>query len=201
MKEKYKRSVTNLMNLYTVVIGLALSMSIVKLFGDNASLSAANVPSILLFVAFLATIFPFYHGALQHLDEAYIENDCADGHGALMLDFILLFVHALAFVVLSLLLPNPTDFAWVFAGLLCIDVMWGFFAHFTYAPKSRTKAELKWAIINFVTVLVIVCFIVLGDMSEDAPDANLKISVVLVSVCLLRTMIDYLWCRDFYFSE
>ncbi|MBK9067349.1 MAG: hypothetical protein IPL76_10780 [Gemmatimonadetes bacterium] len=53
----------------------------------------------------MATLFPFYHGALRHLDDAYLENE--NHHikrGALIFDFLLLFLHAMCFVVLALLI-------------------------------------------------------------------------------------------------
>jgi hypothetical protein len=50
--------------------------------------------------------------------------------GALIIDFGLLFLHALAFVVMSLLLSQPGDFIWCLVALLTIDILWGLFAHF-----------------------------------------------------------------------
>src|SRR5207253_2832610 len=129
--KRMENSVKSLVELYTVVIGVALSLAVVSLIDLNKGLDVITLPSTLLFIAFIATLFPFYHGALRHLDDAYIENDDRRiKDGALVLDFVLLFLHAVAFVVLSLLLKKPGQFAWVLAVVLSIDVIWGVFAHF-----------------------------------------------------------------------
>lgn len=117
--KRKENSLRSLTSLYTVVIGVALSSSILKLIDPNQGLSSLTVTSTLLFLAFICTLFPFYHGALRHLDDAYIENDSDHiKDGALILDFLLLFFHGMAFVVLSLMLTKPGDFAVVLLAVL-----------------------------------------------------------------------------------
>ena len=151
MQNKRKEnSVKSLVNLYTVVIGVALTQAVAGLIDPQKGLDSLSLSSTFLFFAFIATLFPFYHGALRHLDDAYVEND--NEHikdGALVVDFALLFFHSLVFVILSQLLKKPGHFAWVLIALISIDVLWGIFAHFASSSTSTLTAESKWTIINF----------------------------------------------------
>lgn len=199
---KMQNSVRSLVNLYTVVIGAALSVAVTGVIDTTKGLEAATSTSICLFIAFVATLFPFFHGALRHLDDAYIENK--NSHirdGALVIDFVLLFIHALAFLVLSLLLKKPNHFAWGLVTIFSIDVIWGGFTHFAASSRNTDTAEFKWTVINFVFVGAIGAYLVkndiyLGDMAEP-----IKLAVPIVFIAILRSVVDYVWCRDFYFPK
>src|SRR4051812_25371800 len=109
--ERRSNAIKSLIELYTVVIGVALSFAVFGLVGSKKGLLGVSAHSVFLFVAFIATLFPFYHGALRHLYDAYLER--SNEHirpAAVFPDFILLFLHALAFVVLALLLDKPSHF-------------------------------------------------------------------------------------------
>ena len=198
-----ENAVRSLVNLYTVVIGVALSLAVVTLMDAQKGLSAVTPTSILLFIAFIATLFPFYHGALRHLDDVYIENDHTNVRdGALMIDFILLFLHALAFVVLSLLLNKPADFAWLLIAVLAIDVVWGVFAHFSAPPGKRgATAAGKWTIINFFFVMLSAVYLVSQGMFLNYAGGTTILAILIALACILRTVVDYLWCRSFYFPH
>jgi hypothetical protein len=203
MENKRKENaVRSLISLYTVIIGVALSSAVFGLIDPSEGLESVTLPTTLLFVAFVATLFPFYHGALRHLDDAYLEND--NPHikdGALVVDFVLLFLHALAFVVLSRLLKSPGHFAWVLIGVLAIDVVWGAFAHFGSSSKGATTAESKWALINFVFVGAALIYLVGNDIYLVPMSEPVKLAVPIVVACLLRTIADYSFCRSFYFPK
>lgn len=194
-------SVRSLVNLYTVVIGVALSLAVLGVVDAERGLESATMPAVLLFIAFVATLFPFFHGALRHLDDAYIENE--NPHirdGALVVDFVLLFVHALVFVVLSLLLKKPGHFAWVLVALLFIDVIWGLFV--TFGPSSpKSGAEGRWTLINVVFVIAGATYLVWADVTLADVTAPSKLAILVAAVCVLRTVVDYVWCRTFYFPK
>lgn len=121
---KLENSIKSLVNLYTVVIGAALSLAIARTINFTTGLTSVSGVSLLLFLCFVITLFPFFHGALRHLDDAFIENVNPNIRtGALIIDFALLFLHALAFVVLSQLLKHPSHFAWFLIAVLAIDVL------------------------------------------------------------------------------
>jgi len=200
--KRMENSVKSLVNLYTVVIGVALSLAVVQLINVNVGLKAITIPLLLLFAAFVATLFPFYHGALRHLDDAYIENDNNNiKDGALVIDFILLFIHGLAFVVLSLLLAKPSEFAWVLLGLLSIDVIWGLFTHFAATTMRTLTAELKWSIINFAFVGFWIWYLVANNFYFGEVQKPILLAIPIVLTCVLRSIADYLWCREFYFPK
>lgn len=196
-----ENSIKSLINLYTVVIGVALSRAVAEVVDSNSGLQSVTLPTILLFIAFVATLIPFVHGAIRHLYDAYLESDSSHiKDGALVFDFILLFVHALAFAVLSLLLKKPSHFAWFLTVLLSIDVVWGIFVSIGASSKSNHGAEKKWAIINFVFVGCSISFLVLKDIGL-VDGENLKIAVPISFACILRSVADYLSCKSFYFPR
>jgi hypothetical protein len=200
--KKQENAVKNLINLYTVVVGVALSLAVRALLDGNEGLESISLAAVMLFIAFLATLMPFYHGALRHLDDAYIEN--ANEHikdGALLVDFLLLFLHAVAFVILALLLKKPAHFVWVLTVILGLDVFWGLFAYFASSSRGELTAEAKWTIINFVFVGASIWYLVAQDIYLASTVEPLKLAFPIVFICLLRTTVDYIWCRKFYFAR
>lgn len=200
--KKLENSVRGLVNLYTVVIGAALSLAVARAIDVNAGLTSIGIVPVLLFVCFVVTLFPFFHGALRHLDDAFIENDSPNiKTGALIIDFALLFLHALAFVVLSQLLQQPSHFAWLLIIVLLIDVIWGIFAHFGSSSSSELSAESKWTTINFIFVAVVATYLIGNDIYLDHKGDTLKLPMLLAIACVLRSTIDYVWCKDLYFPK
>jgi hypothetical protein len=207
--KRMENSVKSLTNLYTVVIGISLTYAISRVVDVNAGLDSITLSPVALFVAFAATLFPFFHGAMRHLYDTYIhasaERETAEPQpksAALIVDFVLLFFHALALILLSLLLKNPGHFAWVLSVVLAIDVAWGVFVNFSSSKKTAgLSAESRWAIINFVFVFVVISFLVTQDIYLGELSTPWKVSVPLCLACLLRTLVDYVWCREFYFPN
>jgi len=199
---KKENSVRSLINLYTVVMGVALSLAITKLIDAQTGFSTVTVSSGLLFVAFIATLFPFYHGALRHLDDAYIEN--SNPHikdGALVVDFLLLLLHGIGFVVLSILITVPNHFAWALVVLLSIDVVWGVFVHFGSSSRDEQIAEWKWTIINFIFVVLSIWYLIANGIYMATMQEPLKLAIPIAIACTVRTLADYLWSKDFYFPR
>jgi hypothetical protein len=189
--------------LYTVVMGVALSLAVRSMIDEKGGLETVTWPIALLFFAFVATLFPFFHGALRHLDDAYVDNkNSGIREGALAVDFVLLFIHALAFVILALLLKKPGQFAWVLVILLSIDVVWGVFVIFGPSGKKGFNAETKWTLINLVFVLVSLVFLVWFGVTplRDGMEP-LRLALPIFASCVIRTVIDYVWCADFYFPK
>jgi len=151
VNKRRENSIRSLSNLYTVVIGVALSLAVVQLVDETNGLLSITITKVLLFVSFIFTLIPFYHGALRHLDDAYLENK--NSHirdGALIIDVMLLILHGMVFVVLSLLLNNPIQFAWSLIVLVAVDVLWGVYAYFGSSTQGENGAEGKWALITDV---------------------------------------------------
>ena len=196
-----ENSVNSLSVLYTVVIGAALSIAVSGVIDPKLGLSSVTLSSTLLFIAFISTLFPFVHGAFRHLNDAYVGKRRVDiVRGALIVDFGLLFLHAMAFVVLALLIGRPGDFAWCLSVLLAIDVVWGLFAHFA-SSGGPLSPEVKWAIINFIFVGLIVTYLVLNDIFLQDLGVPIKVAVPLAFACVVRSIADYVLCREFYFAK
>ena len=175
-------AIKSLIELYTVVIGVALSFAVYGVVGSNRGLLGVSVHSVCLFGAFIATLFPFYNGALRHLYDAYLEGSNAHIRPAAVFpDFALLFLHALAFVVLALLLDKPGQFLWVLNGILAIDVVWAGFAYFGASSKGTASAEGRWAVINVVFVVIALFYLILNDIFlEDVANASKLAALVLI---------------------
>lgn len=200
--KKLENSVKSLVNLYTVVIGAALSIAVAGAIDINKGLESLTTSSMVLFVAFVATLFPFFHGALRHLDDAYIEND--NEHikpGALIIDFSLLFLHALAFLVLSQLLKKPADFAWLLIGVLAIDVVWGVFTFFGSSSNTKLSPEIRWTIINFFFIGGVAFYLIENDIYLGWQEDPGKLAVLITIACVVRSGVDYVWCSDVYFPK
>lgn len=200
--KKMENSIRSLVTLYLVVIGAALSVAVTGVINPTDGLAAATPTSVCLFVAFLATLFPFVHGAVRHLDDAYLENATDQvKDGVLVFDFVLLFFHALAFLVLSMLLKKPNHFAWGLAAILAIDVVWGLFTHYGASSVRVGSAESKWTTINFVSLALLIIYLVLNDVNLGQVSDPIKLAVPVMFVAILRTIADYVWCRSFYFPK
>src|SRR6266478_5281319 len=98
-----ENSVKQLSELYNIVTGVALALAITKLIDPHAVSVPVKGDLIYAFVAFLITIIPFHQGAGRILYATYVENGGSTQvkHGALALDFLILFVEACLFVALA----------------------------------------------------------------------------------------------------
>jgi len=205
MKEAQANSVRNLEHLYTTVVALALSLAIYNLIDVTRRPIPLKVELVPFFLALLITLIPFYHGALRHLDITYVEKGGKNVRkGALLIDFLALFIESCLFVVLSALLPRPISFAWVLVALLAFDTAWGVMAHLGFSKEEKPKPELTWALINFVSVIVIsIYLIVLGFVPSIEIEyvSNLKLSAGIVGFSLSRTVVDYILCWDTYYPS
>lgn len=199
---KMENSIRSLVTLYTVVIGAALTVAVTGVIDTTSGLLAATPTSICLFLAYIATLFPFVHGAIRHLDDAYLENPNGQiKDGALVVDFVLLFFHALAFLALALLMKKPNHFAWGLIAVLSIDVVWGFFVHFAASSRQANGTEFKWAVINVITVAVGVSYLVINDIFLADMNDPIKLAIPVFFVAIIRSIADYGFCHDFYFPH
>lgn len=192
-------SVRNLQTLYTIIVGLALESAIVKLF--DASLPGVPVRWSLLpiLLAFLVTLIPFFHGAQRHLDATYVEED-GEGlrRGALLADFVMLFLESALLFGLAALVARPRAFAWTLIVLLSVDIVWGVMARFVFSRTRPTTAPFAWARLNLVTIaLAIVGLLVADRFAPAARDQWLPYAILGMS--FVRTAVDYRIAWGFYF--
>ena len=203
MKEAQSNSVKHLEHLYSIVVGIGLSLAIYNLIdisSDNITFKFEFLP---FFIAFLITLIPFYHGALRHLDITYIENGGKNVRtGALFIDFLALFIESCLLLALAVLLPKPIFFAWGLVALLAFDTLWAFIAHLGFTQDIKPKAELRWAIINLVTVIILSIYLTICNFVPTITYvSNPKLSAGIIGFSLLRTVVDYIFCWRIYYPS
>jgi len=200
MGDARENSVSQLAELYNVVIGIALSIAIY----NAIDIKASGMPIHLNFVSNVASviilIIPFYHGAVRHLFATYVEGGSTRiKNGALLADFVLLFLEGCVFVMIASLVSVTTKMAWAIVVLLLLDTTWGFLAWLAFTGAQAQYAEKKWAIINIFTAVGIIVVLIFADsvfrMNETAAQLG------LAAIISLRTVTDYWQCWDFYFPE
>ncbi len=203
MSEAQANSVRNLENLYSVIVGLGLSLAIFNLIDTTRGAVPIKLELVPFFLAFLVTLIPFYHGALRHLDITYVEKGGKQVRtGALLADFSILFIESCFLLALAVLLPTPQFFAWGLATLLSIDTIWGFAAHIGFSQEVKPKAELRWALINLITTGVLVIYFgAIGIFPPTAGASEPKLAIGILSVSVVRTVIDYALCWNFYYPS
>jgi len=119
-------SVTALSELYTVVIGVALSIAIANSLDASAHPVPLKLMTIINVFTFIVLIIPFYHGAVRHLFATYVEQGGSETikNGALLADFFLLFFEGCLFVLMASVLNDTVAFGWVLVALLMLDSVW-----------------------------------------------------------------------------
>jgi len=201
MSEAQTKSVRDLENLYSIVIGLGLWHAIINLIDTTRETLPIKLESVPFFLAFLVTLIPFYHGSLRHLEMAYVESGGNRVRtGALLGDFIILFIESCLLLAVAILLPKPRFFAWGLAILLGLDAIWGFSVYQVFSGKVKLEAELCWAKINILAFLVLVIYLVTtGIFLRKADGGQPELPIVIPLVSVVRTGFDYLLCWGFYF--
>ena len=199
--EAAQNSVRHLQGLYSMVVALALTIATTEFIDVGAGTIPVNLRLFPIFLSFLVILLPFYHGALRHLDISYIEHGCrAERKGALLGDFVFLFVEGCLFVTLALLIPKSNHFAWALLSLLTLDIIWGLLAHFAFSHEGNIKTQLKWAAINSIAAMVLTIYLILACcLISPTQNASVAFGIGVFGICIIRTIADYALCWDFYY--
>ena len=188
-----ERSVDSIARIYAVVIALAISMSFQTLFKDDNGVIRFELNSILsatpALVAFMFTLVPFWHGMNRHLDRCYLEKSEVVAQGALLIDFSVFFLESGILFATALTLRLGLIPYYCLAFLLALDMIWSLVSHYIHFPKRKSHA-MKWSKINIV-------FIFVGLLVIAFP-FDMK-TIVLTALAVLRSIVDYWLCWDFYF--
>jgi hypothetical protein len=204
LEKARERSVNNLQRLYTVVISLAITVSLKNLFEDVFGCATSPGKGILdfpgycghllRFISFIATVVPFFHGANRYLDETYVTHESEARKFALLIDFVALFLEGLGIFVLAMYAQIDNNFYAVLTGVLLFDIVW---VLSTYITAVGDKPKIKWwAVVNIVTVFTIFIFL----WSSLWPNESVK-SWMLMFICVVRTVLDYILVWPLYYPE
>jgi hypothetical protein len=189
-----QRAVDSLQKIYAVVIALAISQAIQSLLKDpsNGSLFTPkeSLIGLPMFVAFLATLVPFWHGMNRHLDRCYLEKEGRVNQGAMLFDFAIFFLEATILFAAGWMLHSGIRGFVALGALLVVDSVWGFISHQIHFPDQPSHVR-KWAAINGAAIFlaILVGFLPYHQFTP----------YVLMSVALARTIVDYTVCWKFYF--
>jgi hypothetical protein len=194
-----ENSVKQLSELYNVVTGVALSLAITKLIDPSSTDSPVKLGMLLTFFTFVVVIIPFHQGAVRHLFATYVEHGGSTRikEGALAFDFLILFCQACIFVALALLIGNLQQFTNALMILLFVDCIWGVLAKLAFTGAQAQWAEMKWALINFVTLSLMFALSKFGPPLLGGWGDEMQELVFLLS--LIRTVVDYSTSWSFYY--
>jgi hypothetical protein len=199
--EARKNSVEQLARLYSVVIGIALTLAMRSSLTPDASWPLVRLDCALNLASFFILVIPFYHGAMRHLYATYVEGGGSTRvkNGALFVDFILLFLEGCAFVVMSSVISDVSKFAWMVVFVLVLDSVWGVLASLAFTGAQAQNSERIWALINLVASVALICMLLL--VPSRFVSNLIQGQFVLLSILTLRTVIDYIFCWQFYFPS
>lgn len=142
---------------------------------------------ISMFFAFLATAIPFYHGAMIFLSkESHQEPEASK---AIALHFGCLFIQAIIFLSISLVLQYFLLVILLLILLMIIDSIW-----IILGQKTKHKPPLGWLSSNLAFTAVLFLIIYLNWDPNDS-------ALFLLFTCLIRTVVDYVGFTKVYFPK
>ncbi len=200
MSTPRENSVKQLSELYTVVIGIALSLGIYGVYNESPDSIPVNLGYLWNFFTFLILIVPFYHGAVRHLFATYVEKGGSTRvkEGALLIDFFLLFMEGCLFVIMAASVTKTVMFAWVIVGMLILDSIWGVLAWIASLTGAHSQnAEKVWAFLNVICAGILTVGLIF--LSDQEPIKPIQFQIALFVVIGIRTLIDYVKAWNFYF--
>jgi hypothetical protein len=190
-----ERSVDSLENIYAVVIALAIAQAVQGLLKDPVSGTLLDHSQIIVglpaFVAFLVTLVPFWHGMNRHLDRCYLEKKSDVAHGAVLLDFATFFLEASLLFAAGWSLRSGIYTFIALGGLLVVDMLWGFISHLIHFPGQKSHVR-RWSAINIVAIVIAILIVTYAFQPK---------TIVLMVVAIVRSIMDYWLCWDFYFPH
>jgi hypothetical protein len=198
--EARSNSVKQLCDLYKVVISIAVGLAFHSMVDPLARPLPIDWQRLTLFGALMITIIPFFHGAVRHLYATYIEvgGSTRVENWVVLIDYYLLFIEGGLFVALSTCLDSSRSFGVLFVGILILDVVWGVLSRVGFAGTQAQKAELSWARINALTVVILLAFLLAEKALLTWHLSEREFRLFLLLVATVRTGIDYYRNHSFY---
>jgi len=157
-----------------------LTEAITSLVSKSDAGVTINYAPLPWFIALVFTLIPFHHGAMRHLDDAYIFSDVRYRKLTFLVNYLILFTEAGALVWLGLVLSSPEAFLIGFVLLLGIDIFWALTTHFLTGRLQQVK---PWLLTNLVTLLTIALVHWTPVFDQIEP-------IYLVFIAVARTVVD-----------
>ncbi|MEP5937349.1 MAG: DUF1937 family protein [Erythrobacter sp.] len=210
--ESEKSAIDALQKFYSVIVAAAFSGAVLKsleLFSEGAW-TIEKTSQTVLFMSFLVTIVPFYHGMERHLFESHINKqhpEWGDGGKAspLLGDvFIFMILGAILFAM-GRFTDRPDTFYGLWVALLVIDILWSLWVwRFNRSPFPR------WVIVNSIAVAgsgIVWLLISLFAGSPCIVGWPIMCSLIVAQMALIfiseatRSFFDYKLNWNFYFPK
>lgn len=197
MNDSIKRSVDSLQKIYAVIVGLAITKTLQRVFenDDNGEFNWESFYDYLpALIAFMALVVPFYHGMNRHLDKCYLENAPLKKK-AIIIDFFVFCFEAGILFIFSYFIKHKLDAFIILGILLFVDMIWSIISHIIHY-SSIQEGSMVWAIINGSTLVAgffIYVFqnVIFNDMAAWC----------FCVLSIVRTILDYSLAKKFYFPN
>ena len=202
-------TIVSLKGIVSIVMGLALTHSIVTLVAgepitgaaDRASstLALGQVPlqSVICALAVITAIVRFYHGNNQHVDFVYSRASAQRRirgrapRGGIGVDFLVIMVQSVLFAVMSFYVDGSRELLLLFMVLLYFDIVWYITSSTITIDSDVLEHQRRWMLnnIGFLAIISILYF---------QGDASWTVTAGAVAI-LLNTVVDFWISWGFYF--
>jgi len=209
-REVEDESVKHLQELYTVAVGLALTVGVERLLPAEGR-GEVQLRVGLVFAALVMTLVPFYHGAQRHLDINYLHftelaDPERDGRRKSVMffgDFLFLFIEGILMIAMGASVESAHRFLLLWLVLVGLDVLW--LAVFVNASPAvaheaappPTIQRYGWAVVNVPALVLGSILLVAIGTADQGKQAATLVSILAV----LRSVGDYSWNWHFYFPN
>lgn len=208
--EHVKSVVNSLKEITTIIIGLALTNTIIQFLVAGATvkvISEMSMESTIIFALLLINMVRFYHGNFRHLDVTYCCSNVEDSESESVkhhprgekvpIDFFFILTESLMLSGISFYQGKLTYFFYGFVALLVVDAMWfgmTFLAGKFVPSKESLVHQRNWAINNVIAiVLLLLTLSFLDRLPQSAPP------YVLSAILFANTVVDYRINWSLYF--
>lgn len=193
-------SVKQLCDLYRVVIAIAVGIAFHGIVEESLNPESFDLSRWRLFLIFVITIVPFFHGAVRHLYATYVEQDASGRvkNWAILIDYWLLFLQGGVFIGLASSTPYQAAFHALFMIVLGIDIVWGVLAAIGFAGTASQAAEIKWAKLNALFFVPLVLLFLFAEALVENGVTDEVIGWTFLVLAFTRTVLDYAWNIKFY---
>jgi hypothetical protein len=198
------RSVDNLQRLYTVVVSLAVTESLRRLLTPlvTPNMEPPGYDSWMMFVSFLVTVVPFYHGANRYLDATYVTGERRATTHALMIDFIALFLEGLLLFGCAMLVGNAKGFYTLLGCIFVFDAIWVGFTRLTVLVEDGERPSYKiWAGVNLAAAAALFVSFWSNILRWDFWSSALAANLAALGIAIGRTVYDYVSVWSFYYPD
>ena len=101
-------------------------------------------------------------------------------------------------MVLASILGNTMSFLIILILVLALDSIWGVLAWAGFAGTRSQKAEIKWAAINFIAVVVLIVLYIFVPFLLQSGLTDRDVQSLIILVAVVRTVADYACNLRFY---